>query len=201
VADRQAAGRAPRRAEEASLSPLLGGATFPLRHRLFRLVWRVCWWALGAWTPPPLHAWRRFLVRSFGGRIAPTAHIYGGARIWYPPNLTMGEYACLADGVDCYCMDRIELGAHALVSQRAFLCGGGHKVSDPDFPLVTGPIRIGRGAWMAAEAFVGPGVEIGEGAVLAARGVAVRSLEPWTVYAGNPAKPVGRRELPQPKVR
>jgi len=188
-------------AASARRLPTMGEATFPFRHRLFRLAWQVCWMLMGAWTPPPLHAWRRFLLRLFGGRIASTARIYGGARIWYPPNLTMGEYACLADGVDCYCMDRIELEAHALVSQRAFLCGGSHKVSDPDFPLVTGPIRIGRGAWVAAEAFVGPGVEIGEGAVLAARGVAVRSLEPWTVYAGNPAQSVGRRELGQAKAR
>ena len=196
MADRQAAGRAPRRAEEASLSPLLGGATFPLRHRLFRLAWQVCWRALGAWTPPPLQAWRRFLVRLFGGRIAPTARIYGGVRIWYPPNLTMGEHACLGEGVDCYCMDRIELGPHALISQRAVLCGGGHDVDDPAFPLLTGPIVIGRDAWIAAEAFVGPGVTVGEGAVLGARACAVRDLEPWSVYVGNPARLARKRRVP-----
>lgn len=177
------------------MSPRLGGATFPLSHRLRRLVWNVVWAALGSWTPPPFHAWRRLLVVLFGGKIARKARIYGGVRIWYPPNLEMADHACLAAGVDCYCMDKISLGAHALVSQRAFLCGGTHDISDPEFALVTRPIHIGAEAWVAAEAFVGPGVTVGEGAVLGAHGVAMRDLDPWTVYAGNPAKSVKARQL------
>jgi putative colanic acid biosynthesis acetyltransferase WcaF len=105
----------------------------------------------------------------------------------------MDDYACLATGVDCYCMDKVSLGRHALVSQRAFLCGGTHDVTDPEFRLVTGPIRIETDAWIAAEAFVGPGVVIGKGAVLGAKGVATRDLEPWTIYAGNPARPLKPR--------
>jgi putative colanic acid biosynthesis acetyltransferase WcaF len=171
----------------------MGGATFPLSHRLFRLLWNVVWTGFGAWTPAPLHGWRRLLVRLFGGDIADTAHIYGGVRIWYPPNLTMAAHACLAAGVNCYCMDKIILGEHALVSQSAFLCGGTHDISDPEFQLVIAPIRVGAEAWIAAEAFVGPGVTVGEGAVLAARSVSVRDLDPWTVYAGNPARPIKHR--------
>ncbi|MBV9997022.1 MAG: hypothetical protein JO127_17605 [Caulobacteraceae bacterium] len=177
------------------LTPRMGGATFPLSHRLYRLVWSLAWASLGTWTPAPLHGWRRLLVRLFGGKIAPTAHIYGGVRIWYPPNLSMAAHACLAAGVDCYCMDEISLGEHALVSQGAFLCAGTHDITDPEFPLITAPIRIGAEAWIAAEAFVGPGVTVGEGAVLAARAVSVRDLEPWTVYAGNPARPVKQRAI------
>ncbi len=52
--------------QEQPLSPRLGGATFPFSHRLQRLVWNVAWAALGSWTPPPLHRWRRFLVVLFG---------------------------------------------------------------------------------------------------------------------------------------
>jgi hypothetical protein len=50
-------------------------------------------------------------------------------------------------------------------------------------------------SWVAAEAFVGPGVTIGEGAVLGARGCAFRDLEPWTVYAGNPARRLKLRKI------
>lgn len=168
-------------------TPRFGGPTFPLSHRLRRALWSVTWTTFGIWTPPPLHSWRRFLVVLFGGKIAKSARIYGGVRIWYPPNLEMAGYACLASGVDCYSMDRITLGEHALVSQRAFLCTGTHDVSDPEFPLVTKPIHIGANAWVAAEAFVGPGVVVGDGAVLGAKGVTMRDLSPWTVYVGNPA--------------
>jgi len=64
--------------------------------------------------------------------------------------------------------------------------------------LITRPIVLGEKAWIAAEAFVGPGVTVGEGAVLGARGVAMRDLEPWTVYRGNPAQPVKMRKLRSP---
>ena len=169
------------------------GATFPLAHRLERLAWSVVWGLFGIWTPAPLRAWRRFLVRLFGGRIAATANIYGGVRIWMPRNLTLDDHACLGPGVDCYCMDQITLGAHALVSQNAFLCGGTHDVDDPDFPLRVGPIVVGPHAWVAARAMVGPGVSLGEGAVLGGGAVTFRDLEPWTVYTGNPATALRRR--------
>src|ERR1700682_4316039 len=57
------------------------------------------------------------------------------------------------------------------------------------------PIEIGAHAWVAAKAYVGPGVKVGEGAVLGACGCAFEELKPWTVYIGNPAKPLKQRKL------
>lgn len=165
-----------------------GGPSFSLRHRALRLSWSLAWMLLGRWTPVSLHAWRGFLLRCFGADIHPSARVYPSARIWYPPNLSMGAQACLGPQVNCYCMDRIELAASAMVSQGTTLCAGSHDVDDPYFQLVTRPIVIGRHAWIAAEAFVGPGVAVGDGAVLGARGVTVRDLAPHTIYAGNPAR-------------
>lgn len=175
---------------------LEGGPSFPLRHRLFRGVWTLTWLLLASWTPPPLYGWRRLLLRLFGARLAGTARVYGSARVWYPPNLTMAEHSVLAATVNCYCMDKVVIGAYAVISQGAQLCGGTHKVDDPDFQLVTLPIVIGAHVWIAADAFVGPGTTVGDGAVLGARGVAFRDLEPWTIYAGNPARPLRKRTWP-----
>jgi putative colanic acid biosynthesis acetyltransferase WcaF len=172
-----------------------GTVTFPFRHRFDRLVWKVVWVLLAAWTPVALHCWRVMLLRAFGARIHSTAHVYPSARVWYPPNLSMGQHACLGSGVDCYCMTLIELEDFAIISQGARLCAGTHDIDDPIFPLVTRPIRIGSRAWIAAEAFVGPGVTVGEGAVLGARGVAFHNLLPWTVYVGNPARKIRERKF------
>jgi putative colanic acid biosynthesis acetyltransferase WcaF len=68
-------------------------------------------------------------------------------------------------------------------------------VSDPHFQLIAEPITIGKNGWIAAEAFVGPGVTIGDGAVLGARGVTFHDLDPWTINIGNPALCVGKREI------
>jgi putative colanic acid biosynthesis acetyltransferase WcaF len=175
-------------------SPLLGGPTFALRFRLMRLAWLVAWRCLAAWTPSPFHPWRNRLLRLFGARLDPTAIVHGSTVIWWPGNLVMGANASMGPGVICYNVAPVTLEAMAIVSQRAHLCTGTHDIQQPSFPLVARPIVLHRNSWIAAEAFVGPGTEVGEGAVLGARGVAVKALDPWMVYVGNPARAVaGRR--------
>ncbi|WJH39671.1 putative colanic acid biosynthesis acetyltransferase [Aliirhizobium terrae] len=179
-----------------SANPREGGPSFALRHRLTRLAWAVVWNGLGKWTPVPFHGWRRLLLCGFGASIHRDARIYPGVKIWYPANLSMDAHACLSSGVNCYSMDKITLGAYALVSQGAYLCGGTHDVDDPHFQLVTKPITIGANAWIAADAFVGPGVVIADGAVLGARGVTFKNLEANSIYAGNPARFIRHRKQP-----
>lgn len=174
-------------------NPREGGPSFSLRHRLFRVLWCLTWGVAGSWTPTPLHGWRRALVRCFGGRIDPTAKIYPGVKIWHPGNLEMGAYATLGRGVNCYAMALIRLEPYALVSQGAHLCAGSHDIDDPNFQLFAKPITIGRNAWVAAEAFVGPGVTLGAEAVLGARGVAMKDLEAGWVHVGSPCRAVRRR--------
>ncbi len=119
--------------------------------------------------------------------------VYGSAKIWYPRNLVMADNSVMGPGVICYSMAPITVGAGAIISQRAHLCAGTHDVDDPNFQLQAFPINIGPNAWIAAEAFVGPGVDVEAGAVLGARGVMFKNMEPWTIYAGNPARALRRR--------
>ncbi len=127
------------------------------------------------------------LLRAFGANIGPGAHPYPAARIWAPWNLTMGAGSCLADGVDCYSVAPIVIGAHATVSQYSYLCSASHDYGDPAMPLVIARIEIGPDAWVAAAAFIGPGVAIGHGAVVGARSTVTRDVGAWTVVAGSPA--------------
>jgi putative colanic acid biosynthesis acetyltransferase WcaF len=103
--------------------------------------------------------------------------------------------SCLGSHVDCYCVDRIEIGERATVSQYTYLCSAGHDIADRKMGLLTGPITIGRDAWVAADAYIGPGVSVGEGAVVGARGSVFKDVSPWDVVVGNPAKPIKRRVL------
>lgn len=172
-----------------------GGPSFSRRNRLYRLGWTLAWLLLARWTPPPLRGWRREVLRLFGANVAPTANVYASARIWSPANLTIGAHAAIGPGAIVYSMAPVTIAAFAVISQRAHLCAGSHDIDDPAFQLTARPITIGARAWIAAEAFVGPGVSVGEGAVLGARGCAMRDLAPWTVYRGNPAEPVRARRL------
>lgn len=187
--------RPPELLDAQATRPWEGGPSFSLANRLHRTLWIATWGLLASWTPPPLRGWRRFLLRLFGARLAPTANIYGSARIWSPANLEMGDYAAIGPGAIIYTMGPIRIGAHAIISQRAHLCAGTHDADDPNFQLRARPIAIGDRAWIAAEAFVGPGVTVGEGAVLGARACAMRDLDPWTIYSGNPARPLRERRV------
>jgi len=112
-----------------------------------------------------------------------------------PWNLEIGDWSAIGEHAILYSLGRISIGAQVTVSQRAHLCAGTHDYRRADMPLLRPPIRIEDKAWICSEAFVGPNVVVGEGAVVGARGVVVRSVSPWTVVAGNPARPIGTRVL------
>lgn len=160
-----------------------------------RALWWVVWLCLFRPSPVLFHFWRRMLLRLFGARVGRDAHPYPSAWVWAPWNLTMGDGSCLGEGVDCYSAAPIVLGTNAIVSQRAYLCAASHDIRKPGMPLLTGGIIIGDGAWVAAEAFVGPGVELGRRGVVAARAVVTRHVPAETVVAGNPATAVAQRSV------
>ena len=163
-----------------------------------RLLWMMTWAVLARPFPKSMLAgWKRMLLRLFGAKIAPTAIVYATAKVFEPWNLVMDDYACLADGVDCYNAAPIHIGVNATVSQRAYLCTASHDISDPHHRQIQRPITICDRAWVCAEAYVGPGVTIGEGAVVGARGCAYKDVEPWMVVGGNPAKVIKQRIIRQ----
>lgn len=107
----------------------------------------------------------------------------------------MGEDSCLSENVDCYSVDKIILGKCVTISQGASLCCASHDITSPIMELVHKPIVIKDNVWVAARAFIGPGVTLGEGSVVGACAVVTHDVEPWTVVVGNPARPIKKREL------
>jgi putative colanic acid biosynthesis acetyltransferase WcaF len=158
-----------------------------------RALWEVLRAPLFAWTPRPLWVWRRVVLRAFGARIGRAVHVFPSVKIAIPWNLEIGDEAALGDGTIVYSLGKIRIGARVTVSQYAHLCAGTHDYRLPEFPLVKSPIEIGEGAWICADAFVGPDVKVGDYAILGARAVATSDVPPWTIAAGNPAKPIGSR--------
>jgi putative colanic acid biosynthesis acetyltransferase WcaF len=172
-----------------------GGPSFPWSNRLRRACWATAWLLLARWTPPPLHAWRVLVLRLFGARIGRACRVYGSVRVWDPANLELGANVLIGREAIVYNQGHIAIGTGTVISQRAHLCASSHRIGDPHFQLVLKPIAIGADCWVAAEAFVGPGVTIGEGAVLGARGALFEDAVAWTVYRGNPAIAIAERRI------
>lgn len=175
--------------------PLDGGPSFTLGNRLFRAAWMLAWLLLARFTPPPLHGWRRQVLRIFGARIGKGARVHASVAIWHPRNLDLGERVLVGPGARIYNQGRIAIGPDSVISQRAHLCASSHDVNDPLFQLTLRPVTIGRQCWVAAEAFVGPGVTMADRSVLGARGVLLRDAEEDGIYSGNPAQLIKHRAL------
>jgi putative colanic acid biosynthesis acetyltransferase WcaF len=171
------------------------GPSFSLGNRVARVLWNACWLLLIRFSPRPFHAWRAFILRLFGARLGRGVHIYPRAIIWAPWNLEVGDETGVADGAILYNQAPIRLGRRVVISQGAHLCTGTHDYEKPGFPLVARPISAGDHAWIAAEAFIHPGINIGEGAVVGARSVVTHDLPPWMVCAGHPCEPLKPRRL------
>ena len=170
-----------------------GGASFSLGNRITRVVWGIAWLVLARFTPPPLHRWRRLVLLAFGARIGRGARVHASVAIWLPHNLEVGEQVLIGPGARIYNQGAIRIGAWSVISQRAHLCASTHRVDDPGFQLECRPIAVGERCWVAAEAFVGPGVTMGDGAVLAARGALFEDAATDGIYRGNPAALVRQR--------
>lgn len=156
-------------------------------------------WSLASplfrFSPRPLFAWRRLLLRAFGARIGRDAHVYPSAWIYLPWMLTLGEQASIGEWAMIYNLGPVAIGDRATISHRAHLCAGTHDYRDPALPLLRLPIKIGAQAWVCADAFVGPGRRVGEGAIVGAAAVVASDVPDWQIVAGNPARIIKQRVL------
>lgn len=170
--------------------------TFSRKNQIVRLLWTITWTIFVKPLPRSIgNSWKIFLLRLFGAKIHKKAVVYSSVRIYMPWNLEMHAYSCLAPEVDCYNVNKIKIGAHTTVSQKTYLCGASHDVTLIHNPLICAPIIIEDQVWVGADAYLGMGITIGQGAVIGARACVYKDVEPWTIVGGNPAKFIKKRVL------
>lgn len=169
------------------------GPSFSLSNRLGRVVWGVVAILLFRISPKPLHSWRAFVLRCFGAKVGKGVHVYPGVKIWAPWNLELADECGIANGAIIYNQGMITIGKRAVISQGAHLCSGTHDYTKPGFPLITKPIYVADHAWIAADAFIHPGISIGEGCIVGARSVVTKNMPSWMICAGHPCRPIKER--------
>lgn len=167
------------------------GIGYKIKSRLWLLVNMTIF----RWTPYFMRKTRVALLKLFGANVQWNCSINRKAEIIDPWNLTMGSLSSLAEDTCLRCRDRIIIGEKVCVARGVYLLTGSHDISDSTFKMITAPIVIGDCAWIATKAMIGKGVYIGEGAVVAAYSNVVKSIEPWTVVGGNPAKFIKKRVI------
>lgn len=168
---------------------------YPRSELLRQRVWSVVQATLFRFSLPRAHAFRARLLRAFGADIPEPGKvvIFASARVFFPWKLRLEPRSMVGREVNLYNLGHITLRRGANLSQGVHLCAGSHDFAKWAMPLVTAPIVIGENAWLAAEVFVGPGVAVGELAVIGARSVVMRDQPARMVCAGNPCRPLRPR--------
>ena len=135
------------------------------------------------------------ILRWFGAEIGQGVRIKTGVRVKFPWRLIIKDFVWIGEDAWLDNLDWITIESHCCISQDVYLCTGNHDWSDRDFGLRTAPIYLESGSWIAARATVAAGVRVGQGAILGLGSVATRSLEPMTIYSGNPAIAIKSRKI------
>lgn len=143
----------------------------------------------------PLSALKIWILRIFGAKIGQGVRIKPGVRVKFPWRLNIGDFVWIGEDTWIDNLAPVTIQSHVCLSQGVYLCTGNHDWNHPDFKLISAPIHIQESSWIAARSVIGPGVTVGRGAVLTLGGVTGKSLEPMTIYAGNPAQPIKQRKL------
>lgn len=154
----------------------------------------VLWWIarsmfFASWFPLP-SAVRVGVLRCFGAKVGRGVVIRSRVHVTFPWRLWIGDHVWIGDEVSILSLAEVRIGSNCCISQRAFLCTGSHDFSKSAFDLITKPITIQEGCWVAAGVFVAPGVTIGPGSLCAAGSIVVKDVASRTVVGGNPAKVV-----------
>lgn len=171
----------------------LSRSPYSFREKVARVLWGTVQMFLFRTSFHNWYSWRRFLLTLFGAKLDRVVRIRRTVRVECPWNLSVGHDSTIGDGAILYCLGPVRIGSRTTISQGVHVCAGSHDYTMRSMPLLRPPIEIGDDVWVCADAFVGPDVRIGDGAIVGARSVVMKPLEPWTIYSGNPARSIRKR--------
>ena len=141
----------------------------------------------------PSHTIRKAAYRAAGLTIDDSSSIHWRAEFYAPERIVIGGHCTIGDSVfldgrsGLVIGDSVNIGSHVSIYTRE------HDVNSADFAETGGPVRLDDHAWVSSHAIILPGVTLGEGAVAAAGAVVTKSVAPFTIVGGVPAKPIGTR--------
>jgi putative colanic acid biosynthesis acetyltransferase WcaF len=141
------------------------------------------------------YSWKRFALRFYGAKVGKRVIIKPSVNIKYPWFLEIGDNVWIGEEVWIDNLAKIKIGNDVCISQGALLLTGNHNYKKSSFDLIVEPITIEDGVWVGAKAVVCPGVTMNSHSILTAGSVLTKDTEAYTIYQGNPAVAVRKREI------
>ena len=170
----------------------------PRSEKLKNAIWSFINKTLFRICPPHFGIFRKsrvLMLRAFGADVSMKASIHPSANIDFPWRLKIGENSSVGKDAWLYCLNSITIGKNSCIGQEVYILTGSHDISSSHFDLVTKPIKIGDGVWIATSSAILPGVTLSDMTVVAAGSVVIKNTEKYDVVGGNPAKFIKKREI------
>ena len=142
----------------------------------------------------PSRTIRNNYLKAYLGSLGEETSVQMGCRFLNGRKVHLGDhnvinFGCLFDGRHY----KIQTGCNVSIGPEASILTLGHDPQSSHFGDRGGEVIIGDRVLIAYRAIILPGVTIGEWAVVGAGAVVTRSVEPYAIVAGNPAKVIGKR--------
>jgi maltose O-acetyltransferase len=141
----------------------------------------------------PTFFFKRHFLGRLGIHLAKGAVIHRRVYFFSYGNITIGENSTVNPG--CYLDNRnqIIIGKNVSIAHDARIYTLGHDIDSKDFALKGADVHIHDYVCIFANAMIMPGVTLNEGAVVYPGSVVTKSVAPYTVVGGNPARVLRER--------
>lgn len=167
--------------------------TFRGKSKITVQLWWIVQSTLFAWSPQFMYSWRRFLLRLFGAKIGKGVLLRPTVKVTYPWNVEIGDYCWIGENCVIYNLGKIIIGNNVVLSHKVYLNTGGHDYTKPTFDIYAEPITLEDECWLTTDVYVGSGITVGKGTIVAARSSVLKDLPENKICVGTPAKPIKSR--------
>jgi len=141
---------------------------------------------------------RYFLVKHVVKKCGSNVNVENKANIGRGDRLEIGDNSGI--GQSSRICGPVAIGKNVMMGPEVLMLALSHKYDNPDLPInVQGnkaprKIVIENDVWIGARVIILPGVRVGKGSIIGAGSVVTKSIPPYSVAAGNPAKVVRNRK-------
>jgi len=143
----------------------------------------------------PISKLKVILLQIFGAKIGKGVVIKPSVNIKYPWRLKIGNNVWIGENVWIDNLADVEIGDNCCISQGTMLLTGSHDYTKISFDVIVGKIILEDGVWLGAKSVVYPNITCKSHSILGVNSVAMKDLESYFIYNGNPAFKITKREI------
>lgn len=145
------------------------------------------------WNKIPSRHLRKWFYQMLGAKLGKRSFLCRRVEVLLPCGLRLDDDVAVGWFAELDARGGITVGHDTNISSHVKMITGSHDIDDPDFTADFKPIHVGHHCWIGTGAIILQGVNIGDGAVVAAGAVVTKDVPAYEIWGGVPAKCIRQR--------